>query len=50
VVAYTVASRPKILQINSKPAVEKTIGREILAAVRPPIYGKSSRKPAEKNI
>jgi hypothetical protein len=46
----TVASRPKILQNNSKPAPEKTVGREKLAAVRPPYFAKSGRKPAEKNI
>jgi hypothetical protein len=46
--AVTVASRPKILQNKSKPAVEKIIGRENLAPLRPPILDKSGRKAAEK--
>jgi hypothetical protein len=41
---FTVASRPKILQNNSKPAVEKIVCREKLAAVRPPFLGKSGQK------
>jgi hypothetical protein len=40
---FSVASRPKILQQNSKKFC-----REKLAAVRPPFFGKSGRKPAEK--
>jgi hypothetical protein len=48
---FTVASRPKILQNNAKPAVEKKIDwRENLAAVRPLFLDKRDRKPAEKNI
>jgi hypothetical protein len=41
----TVASRPKILQNNSKSALEKkTVGREKLAAVGQPFFAKSGRK------
>jgi hypothetical protein len=46
---FIVASRPKIRPNNTKPN-KKIIGRENLAAVRPPILDKSGRKAAEKNI
>jgi hypothetical protein len=39
-----VANRPKILQNNSKPAPEKKVGREKLAAVQPPFVAKTGRK------
>jgi hypothetical protein len=38
----TVASRPKILQNNLKPGVEKIASRGKLATVRQPFLGKSS--------
>jgi hypothetical protein len=40
----TVASRPKILQNKSKPAPEKTVGHEKLAAVQPPFLPKAAEK------
>jgi hypothetical protein len=42
--ASTVASRPKILQNNSKPAVEKIVCRGKLAAVRLPFFGEKRPK------
>jgi hypothetical protein len=39
-----VASWSKIKQDNPKLAVEKTIGRENLAAVRPPMLAKNGQK------
>jgi hypothetical protein len=46
--ANTIASQSKILQNTTKPAVEKVDWPEDLAAKRPPILGKSGRKPTEK--